>query len=387
MPIIIITLMLASAFGQVSSDLYLPSLPAIAQALAVSVHDAQFTITAFMAGLSISQLVYGPLSDGIGRKKPLIVGLSLCFLGSLICLLADGWLALMLGRAVQGLGAGAGTSLARSILRDLFDKEELAKNNSYIAMSSVVLLTIAPIVGGWIEAGFGWRYNFIALLGLSAVTLTLFILNIQESNAHINRDNLSFSAFKKNALLVLSSRHFLRYALCPLFTYGGILAWLTVTPVLLQEQLGLTPVTMGWLYLCSGSGFAIGVLLNVRFIHVCGIETMMQLGFSFQLISGCLMLLLHLLGFFNLMAVAAPILIFMMGSSLVFPNSSAGAFMPFAKIAGTAAAIFGCMQVLGGVLSSGLLALSHDNHVMPMAFALIIAALGGMAAFKLIYPE
>lgn len=383
MPIILMTLMLVSALGQMSSDLYLPSLPAIAQTLVVSVNDAQFTITAYMLGLSCSQLVYGPLSDAVGRRKPVIFGLILCVLGSLVCLITPNWSILMLGRILQGIGAGAGTSLARSIMRDLFDKEELAKNNSYIAMSAVILLTIAPIIGGWVEVGLGWRYNFVILFGLSTIALILFLLYISESNQHISKDNFNFKTFKLNVGRILSSKHFLRYALCPLFTYGGILAWLTVTPVLLQQQLMVSPTEMGWLYLCSGLGFSFGVVINIKWVQHYGIDSMMKVGFLCQLSSGCLMLIFYLLELINLATIAVPICFFMMGSSLVFPNSSAGAFTPFAKIAGTAAAIFGFMQVLGGVISSGLLALSHDNHVLPMASALIIAALGGMMVFRI----
>ena len=387
MVVILISLMFVSSLGQVTSDLYLPSIPAIAKALDVSEHDLQLTITVYMFGLCLSQLIYGPFSDAIGRRKPLIVGLSLCLLGSLTCLVANEWTILMFGRCLQGMGTGAGTALVRSILRDMFDKEELARTNSIIAVSSVSILTLAPIISGVVETYLGWRYNFLCLFLLSIIALTLFLLNIKESNQHAARHHVTFKQLIDNMITILSSRHFLRYALCPLLTYAGILAWLTATPVLLQIQLGISPAKMGWIYAFSGFGFACGALINAKKVKDYGIENMMRLGFVIQILAALILLGFYAMDYFTLWTVALPILSFMMGASLVFPNASAGAFIPFAKIAGTAGAIFGCMQILGGVLSSAILAMSHDTSVVPMGVAMLLSALLGSIVYAVLKPN
>ena len=150
-------ILLVSSLGQVTSDLYLPSLPSMAKGLDVNTNWIQFTIAIYMTGFSLSQLIYGPWSDAIGRRFPLLIGLSINFVGGLICWFSPNIYLLFLGRFIQGLGVGAANSLVRPILRDLFEKEELAIYNSYLAISGVFILSTAPVLGGYIQHYAGWR--------------------------------------------------------------------------------------------------------------------------------------------------------------------------------------------------------------------------------------
>lgn len=374
--------LLVSSLGQVTSDLYLPSLPSMAKSLSVDINWVQFTIAIYMVGFCISQLIYGPWSDAIGRRSPMLIGLFINFLGSLICWSSPNIYLLLLGRFIQGLGVGAGYSLARPMLRDLFEKETLAFYNSYLAISTVVILTIAPILGGYIQQYAGWRYNFLFLSIYGFLILYFFYLKTPETSKFHHQDNLKLNVILVNAKTLLKSPIFLRFSLCPLLAYAGILAWITEVPIVLQEKVGLTPVQFGWIYMFSGIGFAIGGFLNMKFVITLGIERMMNLGFLSQLIAGMLMLTFYLLGYINTTVIIIPILIFMMGSSLVFPNSSAGALTPFPKIAGTAGALFGFMQILGGAGASSLVALSHDQNQLPIAIAFIITALLSILIFR-----
>ncbi|STY28356.1 multidrug resistance protein [Legionella wadsworthii] len=271
----------------------------------------------------------------------MLIGLSINFIGSLICWLSPNIYLLFLGRFIQGLGVGAGYSLARPILRDLFEKETLAVYNSYLAISTVVILTTAPILGGYIQQYAGWRYNFLFLSIYGFLILYFFYLNTPETSKFHHQDNFKIKVIIMNTKILLKSPIFLRFSLCPLLTYAGILAWITEAPIVLQEIVGLTPVQFGWIYIFSGIGFALGGFLNMKFVIKAGIERMMNIGFSSQLVAGLLMLLFYLFGYINTAVIVMPILLFMMGSSLVFPNSSAGALTPFPKIAGTAGVLFG----------------------------------------------
>ncbi|WP_133127272.1 multidrug effflux MFS transporter [Legionella nagasakiensis] len=374
-------ILLVSSLGQVTSDLYLPSLPSMAKSLSVNASWIQFTIAIYMAGFSISQLIYGPWSDAVGRRVPLLVGLFINFIGSLICWLSPSIYLLFLGRFLQGLGVGAGYTLARPILRDLFEKEALAVYNSYLAVSTVFILSTAPILGGYIQQYAGWRYNFLFLSLYGLLILYFFYRKVSETSQYHHKDNFRFNVILTNANTLLKHPIFLRFSLCPLLTYAGIVAWLTVVPILLQEQLGLSPVQFGWLYIFSGIGFAVGGFLNMRFVMKFGIDKMMVLGFLCQLGAGLIMLLFYLFGYMNTWVIVAPILLFMMGSSLIFPNSSAGALMPFPKIAGTAGALFGFMQIFGGALSSSIMALLHDQTQLPLAIAFISMALLSILVF------
>ncbi|KTD67565.1 multidrug effflux MFS transporter [Legionella shakespearei] len=375
-------ILLISSLGQVTSDLYLPSLPSMAKSLSVDINWIQFTIAIFMAGFSISQLVYGPWSDAIGRRSPLLIGLSINLIGSLICWLSPNIYLLFLGRFIQGLGVGAGYSLARPMLRDLFEKETLAIYNSYLAVSTVVILTTAPILGGYIQQYAGWRYNFLFLSIYGFLILYFFYHKTPETSRFHHKDNLKIKIILTNTKILIKSPIFLRFSLCPLLTYAGILAWITAAPIVLQEKVGLNPVQFGWIYIFSGIGFAAGGFLNMRFVTRLGIDRMMNIGFLCQLCAGLIMLSFYLLGYINTYVIVAPILLFMMGSSLVFPNSSAGALTPFPKIAGTAGALFGFVQILGGAISSSIVALSHDKNQLPIAIAFIITALLSILSFR-----
>lgn len=375
-------ILLVSSLGQVTSDLYLPSLPSMAKSLSVNINWIQFTIAIYMVGFCISQLVYGPWSDAIGRRSPMLIGLFINFIGSLICWSAPNIYLLFLGRFIQGLGVGAGYSLARPMLRDLFEKETLAVYNSYLAVSTVVILTTAPILGGYIQQYAGWRYNFLFLSIYGFLILYFFYLKTPETSKFHHQDNLKINVVLVNAKILLKSPIFLRFSLCPLLAYAGILAWITEVPIVLQEKVGLTPVQFGWIYIFSGIGFAIGGFLNMKFVIKLGIERMMNLGFLSQLIAGLMMLTFYLLGYVNTAVIIIPILLFMMGSSLVFPNSSAGALTPFPKIAGTAGALFGFMQILGGAGASSLIALCHSQNQLPISIAFIITALLSILIFR-----
>ncbi|QBR84057.1 Bcr/CflA family efflux MFS transporter [Legionella israelensis] len=380
---LLVVILLVSSLGQVSSDLYLPSLPAMAEKLEVKTSWIQFTIAIYMTGFCLSQLVYGPLSDAIGRRSPLIAGLSFNFAGSLICWVSPDIYWLFLGRFLQGLGVGAGTSLARPILRDLFEKETLAIYNSYLAVSTVIILATAPILGGYIQYYAGWRYNFLFLSVYGFIILCAFYFNTPETSKHIHKENFRIKIIFLNARNLLMNPIFLRFSLCPLFTYAGIIAWITAAPIVFQDKIGLDAVQFGWLYIFSGIGFAAGAVLNMRVVAELGIEQMMRLGFFCQLSAGLLMLFFYLLGYINVYVIIIPILIFMFGSSLVFPNSSAGALTPFPKIAGTAGAIFGFMQISGGAISSSIIATSHDENQLPMAALFIITSVLSILVFQL----
>lgn len=372
---LLLIILLVSSLGQVTSDLYLPSLPSMAKSLTVNTNWIQFTVAVYMAGFCVSQLVYGPWSDAIGRRRPLLMGLSISFIGSLVCWVSPNIYLLFLGRFLQGIGVGAGTALARPILRDLFEKETLAVYNSYLAIASVVILTIAPVIGGYIQQYLGWRYNFLFLTIYSFLILYFSYYKTPETCTHHHKDNFKLKVILTNSKVLLKSPIFIKFSIYPLLTYAGILAWLTEAPIVLQETVGLDPVQFGWLYVFSGIGFALGGFLNMKFVVRFGIEQMINIGFFCQLSAGLLMLMFFLLNYINAYVIVMPILFFMVGSSLVFPNSSAGALNAFPKIAGTAGAIFGFTQVLGGVISSSAVALAHDSSQLPIAIAFIIASL------------
>ncbi|RDI42091.1 multidrug effflux MFS transporter [Aquicella lusitana] len=379
--IIFIIVVIVLAFGQIVSDLYLPSLPSIAASFHSNASAAQFSLSIYMVGFTLSQLIYGPVSDGIGRRRPLLIGLCLCLAGSIVCFLAQYIEAIIIGRFIQGLGAGATLTLSSAILRDIFEREELAKYSSYSALIGVGLLATAPLLGGYLEQYFGWRSNFLFLTVYALVAFFVFLLVVPETNTHKHPENLRISVIKINIRTLLTSPIFIGYCLCSLLVYGAILAWLTAGPIVLQTGVGLSPVAFGWSYFLTGVAFAIGALVNSKFVFRYGIQTMLRVGLLCVLASGLVMAGLKLMGYINGFVIIAPVIMLLFGASLVFPNTSAGVFQPFPRIAGIASALFYSARMLGGAVFSGILAFLPTHNQLPMALAFITSALLALLVF------
>jgi MFS family permease len=313
----------------------------------------------------------------------LIVGLSLCFLGSTICLFAPTIEVFWIGRLFQGLGAGSTMTIVTAIFRDLFDGNTLAKYISYSALVSVVFLTISPLLGGHIQLYFGWRPIFGILMLCSLIALLAYSFIVPETNKFQKTDNLHFVKIKSNFITLMTSPIFIGYAACSLLTYGAILSWLTSGPVLLEKVVGITPVQFGWVYALTGIAFAIGAFLNSRYVTKLGIHSMLQIGLFWMLIAGMIASLLAYLGFITTYAIVGPAVLLLFAVSLVFPNTSAGLFQPFPQIAGFVGALFYSLRMLGGALFSATLALLPNHNQLPMGIAIIVSAVLSWVIFSM----
>lgn len=378
---------LFESVGQVASDLYLPSLPAITVDLHTTIHLVQTTIFWYMLGYSISRLIYGPISDAFGRKKPLITGLLLCLLGTTICAFASSIEILIAGRFWQGLGAGAGVIIGGAIVRDLLEGKDLAKTYSYMGMANIVLMASAPFLGGYFQYWFGWRSGFIFLLIITLLGLWVSVFHLNETNKHKTVDNLRLSKIKENLMVLLTHSTFIAYSTCIFMVYGAILVWLTLGPVWMQDTLGLSPIQFGWVTLVGGIFYAAGAFINSQKVTAYGMNRMLMLGGLVIALSGFIILSLwglHLVSFWFMIV---PVMLFIFGASIIFPNAFAGALIPFYKISGTAGAIAGFMQVLGGAVASGIISMLPNNTPLPMAAAFIVCGLIILAMVRMVKKE
>ncbi len=321
--IIFTLIVLASTLGQITSDLYLPSLVAIANNFQADYQGAKLTITLYMIGFAISPLIYGPISDGIGRRKPLMFGLLLCLLGSLLCISARSIYVLFIGRLLQGLGTGAGSSLIRPMLRDLFSKEQLAVYGSYAAILSVGALAFSPLLGGYIQHYFGWRTNFSFIFFMTLILFLSIWAIVPETNQHLLPENLSWHRIKNNLMTLLSSVTFVSYSLLNFLAYGALLAWLTSGSILLQHTVGLTSVEYGWAYAVTGLAFALGAFFNIKFVERLGSDYLLRVGIWCLTVAGLSMLGFRVAGYVNVFVILAPTMILLFAAPLIFNNAFA----------------------------------------------------------------
>ena len=373
---IFIISILAVSLSQIGADLYVPSLPSIARGLGSSVSLAQWSVSVYVWGLAFSQLLYGPASDAVGRRLPLVIGLSLLFAGDLVSLLAPTIDCLIAGRLLQGIGAGSGVTLARVILRDLYEGKTLAKMGSYLAICAIGIVASAPVVGGYLLHVWGWRANFVFLSLLALVTLLLVLFKLQETNCFIDRRHLNFRQWCSNVGTLF--REPLYFGLCLIIfcCYGSVFAWLTAGPIICQQVFGLSPVMFGWLAGVTALSYCCGSFSNTYLIKRHSILTMLLLGIVLIAVGSLSMLIFSMLfAPTNVLLFIIPMVIVVAGQGFLFPNIAAAAITPFPKIAGVASSLFGFMQSLGGAVTSAIVALIPQKTPLSLSLVLIAAVL------------
>jgi Bcr/CflA subfamily drug resistance transporter len=240
--LIFAVIVLVVCLTQFASDIYAPSLPSISIALQTPMHLAQLSMAIYMFGVCISQLIYGPISEAIGRKKPLIIGLIIMLIGSLICLFATNIEMLIIARFIQGCGAGACACLWRPIFRDLFTGPDLAKYGSYFAIFIIFIVPSAPLLGGYLQKYFDWHANFLFMSIYTLVALIAIIYGFKETSHHHQIERLQFSYIKKTFGQLLTSPVFMGVTFCTFLSYGALFSWLIIGPVLLIDVIKISPV-------------------------------------------------------------------------------------------------------------------------------------------------
>lgn len=366
---------LIACLTSIATDIYAPSLPTIAKVMDVPITWAAFSLSIFMVGLALSQLIYGPLSEGFGRRMPLISGLLIFMVGSICCLLAKNISFLVLGRLVQGFGAGACSSLWRSIFRDVYQGDDLAKYGSWLSVIVTFLVPSVPILGGYLQSYLGWQASFGFLILYSIVTLMLILFAFPETSQHHHTQRLKKQFIRQSFNELLKSPIFMGYSLSVFFCYGAFFSWFTVGPVLLIQQLKLSPVEFGWVSFIIGCGsMALAGTVNSIFVKRFGGKGMLRFGWAMMFLAGCLLLLGQAIWGMNLYIIIGPVCLFYFGVTFIWPNAFAGAFTPFGHIAGYAGSLYSFMQLGGGALIGSMVAWLPAHSPLPMALLFMASA-------------
>jgi Bcr/CflA subfamily drug resistance transporter len=376
-------ILLIGCTAQIASDIYAPSLPAIAVDLHTSITHVQFSMAIYMLGLAISQLFYGPLSEGLGRRTPLIAGLSILLFGNLVSVFAPTITILIIGRLIQGCGAGACSALWRSIFRDTFEGDQLAKYGAYFSIFVTIIVPATPALGGYLQEYFNWRASFIFLACYSLITITMVIIGLQETNLHHHIEKLKTRFIIRSFQHILSSPIFMGYTCCTFLCYGAFFAWFTAGPILLIHHIGISPVEFGWITLLAGGiTTALGGWVNGRLVTRLGTHFMLRIGFIIMLIAGIIMLLCKFIFGMTTFAIVAPMVLFYFGVTFIWPSAFAGAFTPFGKMAGYAGALYGFMQISGAAVIGTIISyLPHENQI-PLALVFICTAILAWCVFE-----
>lgn len=372
--LLFINVLLIACLTSVATDIYAPSLAAIASTMHVPVGWAQFSLTIFMLGLALSQLIYGPISEGVGRRIPLIVGLLIFIGGSLLSIFATRIEFLVLGRLVQGFGAGACSSLWRSIFRDVYQGDDLAKYGAWLSVIITFFVPAVPVLGGYFQHYIGWRASFGFLIFYSLMALLLIVYVFKETSQHHHPERLKSPFILQSFKELLGSSIFMGYTLSVFFCYGAFFSWFAVGPVLLIKHIGLSPVTFGWISFVIGAcAMALAGAINGKVVKRLGGKFMLRFGWTTMFASGCLLLIGQAFFGVNLYAIIGPVFLFYFGVTFIWPNAFAAAFTPFGHIAGYAGSLYSFMQLGGGALIGSITTRLPANSPLPMAVIFMVS--------------
>ena len=370
---------LLSAIGPFAIDMYLPALPDIGRNLGAEVGAVQLTLTAFFLSIGLGQLMYGPVSDMVGRKPPLVAALALFLLASIGCALATDIHTLVALRFLQGLGAAAGMDIPRAIVRDLHTGPEAARLMSLLMLVFSVSPILAPLVGSGVIALTGWRGVFWAVALASVAGLVLVYSALQETRSAAERVESSLGSALRAYALLLRDWHYLGLVGIGATAMAGFFVYLAGSPFVLINHYGLTPVQYSLAFSFNAIAF-IGAsqftaLLGRRF----GLVRLVKAAASASGLTMSVLLIYYLAGGDQLAVLIALYFVASGFMGLVIPTTSVLALEKHGAIAGTASALLGTLQMLGGAAAMAIVSLFANGKPLPMVVGMASGALIGVA--------
>lgn len=358
-----------SALGPLSNDLYVPSLPLVAAGLAADGGSVQLTLSTLLLGLALGALVYGPLSDQYGRKPMLVAGLAVYAVAGVLAAHAESLTMLVFWRLWQGLGASAGSVLARAIILDRWRGEQASRALSWMAIVTFLSPVLAPLIGGQIASLGRWSTIFWVHAGAGAVCLVLALATVpgtvRNPSARLIQRIVAYGA-------ILRDRQALGYMACNGLGFVGVVPLITNSSFVFQGYFGLTPFQFGLCFSLMMLGGSFGAFTNSRVVARLGIGKLIGLGTACMATGGLSALVATLAGA-GLLGILLPGVLYMVGVGFTFANAMARTMSRFPDAMGAASAVFGVNQFLIGALVAAALSLLPDPSPLPLALTTGVA--------------
>lgn len=360
----------------VTTDLYLPALPALRDDLVASMAQAQLTLTALLLAFGCSQLFWGPLSDRFGRRPILLCGMLAYLLASIGSSFAPSIEQLLAWRVVQGAGMGAGVVCARAIVRDLYLPEAGARAMSWGLTGLGVIACLSPIVGGLLAAHFGWRATLLAVAIFGAATWLLVILRYIETTPTLNPHALRPKTLALIWWQILKHPTFRAYCLLCSFSYGGLFTYLAASSFVFIKTLGLSVEQYGMAMLSVSFVYFCGTFVARRLLRTFGVQRTVALAGGVSLLAGTSIGLLSLVGVQHLAALLLPMYLYMLAHGVHQSCGQSGAVGPFPLAAGAAAALNGFFMMLVAFAIGSWLGTRLDAAPSAMAYGVWFWSVG-----------
>lgn len=379
--LVLLSLTWTSSLGIVASTIYVPSVPAIARSLDTSVARVQLTFVGYLLAFAVSMLLLGPLSDRFGRRRTVLYGLALCLVSSLVCAGSASIEMLIAGRVLQGLGACAGMVVGRALTREIWGIEAAAQVIAGRAIAATVLQACAPILGGYLQAWFGWRANFAVIALFAAFAMVLMACYVPDRGSALRRTAAGQSMLASYCTLV-GTRRFLGYAFSAAGAHAGFHIFAAGAPAVLIGSFGITPEQYGYYAALPPLGFLVGSFLSKRLTLRLGVDGLITIGTTVLIPAGFVMVGLALLHIAHPFIVIGPMMFVCCGSGLITPNATAGSLGINPRITGAASGLGSFIQMGGAATGTAALSLGPSGNPMTLAVVIALAGLFCVTAFS-----
>ncbi|AYQ31849.1 multidrug effflux MFS transporter [Runella sp. SP2] len=381
--LLLLILGLLSAIGPFSIDSYLSGFPSIATDLKVSIDEVSYSLSSFFIGISLGQMLYGPLLDRFGRKKPLLIGLVIYILASLGCVVVQSIEMLIVLRFFQAIGGCVGIIAPRAIVRDTFPVQESAKIFSTLMLILGVSPIIAPTFGGYMVAIWGWHSVFIvqALVGfILFVSVLIFLPESKEADTSVS---LHPKAVIPSFWGIFRTPHFFTYAFAGSLISGSVYAYISGSPFVFMELFKATEQHYGWIFGLLAGGLILSSQLNNLVLRKTKSEKIVNVVIPIQVAFGLLLVSSSLLDWLNLYNTIFLLFLYFCCQGFSFPNTAALSLAPFSKQAGSASALMGALQMGIGALAAALVGYGANGTSLPMTSVMAGCAVIGFLVFRI----
>lgn len=364
--LVVLVLSLLLGIQPITTDLYLPALPALTEGFGASMSQAQLTLSALLLAFGVSQLFWGPLSDQYGRRPILLWGLSAYTLAAVGAAFAPSMDLLIIWRTLQGAAMGAAVMCARAIVRDLYSPMDGARAMSRGLTGLGVIACAGPMLGGLLSDLFGWRVALLAPALFGAGSLALIALRMQETAPAADPLALQPARMARNWLAIVRNPTFLAFSALSATSYGGLFTFLASSSFIFIKVLGLTKTQYGFVMFSISVVYVLSTMLCRRLLPRFGVRRTVAIAGALTLSGGTLMAALAYAGVRHPLALVGPFYLFMMAHGVHQPCSQSGAVGPFPQAAGTASAINGFVMMLLAFAMGGWLGSHMDGTIFPM---------------------
>ena len=368
MPAGLVVVILATLLGiqPVTTDLYLPALPALTGSFSAPMSHAQLTLSALLLAFGVSQLVWGPLSDRFGRRPILLCGLALYLIAAIGSALAPSMLQLIVWRTLQGAAMGAVVMCARALVRDLYQPQDGARIMSKGLSGLGALACISAPVGGLLAQYYGWRAALLAVALFGAAALALVVLRFKETLIAKNPQALEPATLLTTWRSILRNPAFLAFSALSAASYGGLFTFLASSSFVFITLLGLSKTQFGMVMFFTSISYVAGTFICRRLLLRFSVQQTIAIAAFISLSGGTLMGALAWAGVVNVWAVLLPLGLFMIGHGIHQPCGQSGAIGPFPKSAGAASAMNGFFMMVVAFGIGSWLGVRMDGTVLPL---------------------